>query len=196
MRLNNWSTVFAGALVLSTATLLAACTGSAGDPFTSTTSVTSGPPATPTASSTPPIDPTRAAAESAILDAYRGYWAAKVAILADTTVDPGAELDTYAVDTARAGVLETLLTYRTNRIDMVGAPVLHPAVSDIVPGAEGTATITDCVDVTDWQPIFRDTKKPAAAPGQATRVRSTSSAYFFDGRWTVRSYEVDRGAQC
>ena len=196
MRLNNSSKVIAGALLLSAASLSTACTRSGEDPAPPTPSVTRSAAATAPDSPTPSADPALAEAEAAILDAYRGYWAAKVAILADTAVDPGADLDRYAVDTARAGVLETLLTYRTNRIDMVGEPVLHPEVSDIKPGDEGTATIVDCIDVADWQPVHRDTLDPAAAPGQAIRVLATSSAFFFDGHWTIRSYEVDRETPC
>jgi hypothetical protein len=196
MRLKNWSKVIAGALVLSAATLPAACTRSVGDPVTPTSSVTSSTPAPTTDSSTATVDQTIAEDEAAILDAYRSYWAAKVTVLADTTVDPGPTLGAKAVGTARSGVLETLLTYRTNRIDMVGEPVLHPEVSDIVPGAKGTATITDCVDVADWQPIFRDTGEPAAAPGQATDVLTVSTAHFYDARWTIRTSVVDLDTPC
>ncbi|WP_149203874.1 hypothetical protein [Actinotalea subterranea] len=195
MSLNNLSKVIAGALIVSTATLLAACTGPDDTPMTT-------PPPSPTTtatatpSPTPTTDPDVAAAEVAILEAYRGYWATKVAILADPAVEPDGTLEAYAVDTALTDVYSTVLDFRSDRIMMVGEPILSPTVTEVVTGPEGTATIADCVDVADWQPVFRDTLDSAAAPGQATRVSATATAYFYDDRWTIRTYVVDREAPC
>lgn len=199
MRLNNWSMVTAGALIAALAVLPTACTRP--EPAaTASPTATTGPTPTQTPTleptPTPSIDPEVAAAEAAILDAYRGYWTTKVSILADPDPEPGTELETYAVDTALTDVYSTVLTYRSNRIVMVGEPILQPTVSDVVPGLEGTATITDCVDVANWQPTFRDSGDSAAAPGQATKVRTTSTAYFYDGRWTIRTSVVDRDTPC
>lgn len=194
MELKPWSRVIAGALIVSTAFLLAACTRSETflpSPTTSAATATTVAPS-PTATT----DPEVVAAQAAILKAYRGYWATKVAILADPSVEPGPELETYAVDTALTDVYSTVLRFRSDRIIMIGAPVLEPKVSEIVPGPDGTATITDCVDVANWQPLFRDTREAAAAPGQATRVTANASAYFYMDRWTVRTYVVDRDTPC
>ncbi|MBX9243813.1 hypothetical protein ICW40_03205 [Actinotalea ferrariae] len=195
MWLNNSSKVIAGALVVLTATLVAGCTPADEVPPTPTTST---PTTTPSASErpTPSVDPEVSTAEAAILEAYRGYWATKVAILADPAVEPGTALEAYAVDTALTDVYSTVLTYRSNRIVMVGEPITDPTVSEVVPGVEGTATITDCVDVGDWQPMFRDTGESAAAPGQASEVLTVSTAYFYMDRWTIRTSVVDRDTPC
>lgn len=195
MRLNIWSRVTAGALLIAASTLPVACTRSENPPVTSTPTVSQLSP-TPTATRTPTVDPEIAAAEAAVLEAYRGYWATKVTILADTSVDPGPELETYAIDTALTDVYSSVLTFRTDRIVMVGEPVLNPVVSEIVPGVEGTAAIKDCVDVANWQPMFRDTGDSAAAPGQATRVTANATAYYYLGHWTIRTYVVDRETPC
>ncbi|HEY3545796.1 MAG TPA: hypothetical protein VGK17_06855 [Propionicimonas sp.] len=200
MRLNSWSKVTAGGLFIAASLLLAACTGN--EPRIVPTSSSSAPgptlspSPTPTPTPTPTVAPEIAEAQAAILEAYRGYWATKVTILADTSVDPGPELETYAVDKALTDVYSSVLDYRHSRIVMVGEPVLSPVVSDIVPGVEGTATIADCVDVTNWQPMFRDTGESAAAPGQATRVAAKATAYFYLGHWTIRAYVVDRTTPC
>lgn len=196
MSLNNWSKVIAGALIVSTASLLAACTGPDDTPTAPSPSPATTATATPSPTPTPTTDPDVAVAEVAILEAYRGYWATKVAILADPAVEPDGTLEAYAVDTALTDVYSTVLDFRSDRIMMVGEPILRPTVTDVVTGPEGTATITDCVDVADWQPVFRDTLDSAAAPGQATQVSATATAYFFDDRWTIRTYVVDREAPC
>ncbi|MDO8119711.1 hypothetical protein Q6346_00110 [Isoptericola sp. b490] len=196
MTLHNWSRLSAGALVAFLALTSAACTPSEPEPTKSTTTQSVGPASSSPTTATPTVDPEIAAAEDAILQAYRGYWATKVAILADPVAEPGTELETYAVDTALTDVYSTVLSYRSAGIKMIGEPVLHPEVTDIVPGAEGTATITDCVDVADWQPVYRDSGDSAAAPGQATDVLRISTAYFYDGRWTIRTSVVDRETPC
>lgn len=198
MRLNNSSKVTRAAIVATLVLLTAACTADPAPTTTATGSTTSSTTtSSPTTSSpSPTVDPDVAAAEAAILEAYRGYWATKVAILADTSVDPDDTIDIYAIDTARSGLLETLLLYRSNRIITTGAPVLDPVVSDVVLDAPASATITDCVDVANWQPIYRDTRESAAAPGQATRVLMISTAAIYDDRWVIRTQEVNRETPC
>lgn len=198
MRLNNSSKVTRAAILATLALLTAACTPDPAPtttpPGSTTSSTTTSSPTT--SSPSPTVDPDVAAAEAAILEAYRGYWATKVAILADASVDPDDTIDTYAIDTARSGLLETLLLYRSNRIITTGEPVLDPVVSDVVLDAPPSATITDCVDVANWQPIYRDTRESAAAPGQATRVLMISTAAIYDDRWVIRTQDVDRETPC
>lgn len=145
---------------------------------------------------TAPVDPTVAAAEAAILKAYRGYWDAKVAIYADPPQSVAPDLQTYAVDQALADVGQTQLTLRQSGILFRGSPAIQPTVSDVVVGNGGTATITDCVDSTNWQPVYAATGASAAAPGQAPRLITTSTAYFYDGRWTIRASVVNRDKTC
>ncbi|GAA3819612.1 hypothetical protein [Cellulomonas soli] len=144
----------------------------------------------------PSVDPTIAQAEAAILEAYQGYWDAKVAAFSDPASDPGAELEQFAVDQAFADVASSVFTFRRNGIKVTGAPVLSPTVSEIVTGSEGSARIVDCVDGSQWQPIYVATGEPAAVPGQATRLTTTSTAYYYVDHWTIRTSEVDRGAPC
>ena len=71
-----------------------------------------------------------------------------------------------------------------------------PTVSDIVHGSEGTATIIDCVDGTNWQPVYTATGESAAAPGQVQKLLTTSTAYFYVDHWTIRTSNVDRNTPC
>ncbi|WP_315092727.1 hypothetical protein [uncultured Cellulomonas sp.] len=182
----------AGLLVV--AVLLGACTQPEPTP-SPTPSVSTATP-TSTVSPTSSVDPTIAAAEAAILEAYQGYWSAKVAAWADPTKDPGPELLTYAVDTALTDVQASVLQFRQDGIAVTGRPVLAPRVSNVVPGEAGTAAIVDCVDASTWTPIFTATGESALAPGYSARVLTNSTAYFYDGRWTIRTSVVDRDKPC
>lgn len=186
--------VAATALII-VAALLAACT----DPApVRTQSPSISPTATPspTPSPTPSIDPTVAQAEAAILEAYQGYWDAKVAAFADPTKDPGPELERFAVDKAFADVASSVFTFRDSGVSVTGRPVLSPTVSDVVTGDSGSATIVDCVDGTGWQPIYTASGESAAVTGQAVRLLTTSTAYYYVDHWTIRTSNVDREAPC
>lgn len=187
-----------GAIVVTVvALLLAACSrNSAPAPHTTTSSVTATTDAPMTATSRPSADPAVAAAEAAILSAYRGYWAAKVAVYADPPQTIGPDLQTYAVDQALADVGQTQFTLRQSGIVFRGSPSIQPTVSDITLGVGGSAKITDCVDSTNWQPVYTATGASAAAPGQAARLITDSTAYFYDGRWTIRASVVNRDKTC
>lgn len=178
------------------AALLAACSHPSPDPSPTTTlSATSPDPApSPTPSPTPSVDPTVAAAEAAILEAYRGYWDVQIEMFADPSKDQGADLGKYAVDTAFSDVAGTVLYFRQQGIRWTGKPTISPKVSDVVIGQ--SATITDCVDSTDWLPVRADTGDPAAVAGQAPRVVGKSSAYYYDNHWVIRTSTLDRSTTC
>lgn len=176
------------------AALLGACTDPGPSP--SPTPVVSTPAPTPTPSPTPSVDPTIAQAQAAILEAYKGYWDAKIAAFADPTKDPGPELERFAVDKAFADVVSSVFTFRDSGIAVTGQPVLTPTVSDVEIGTSGSATIVDCVDGTEWQPVYTATGESAAAPGQVQKLLTTSTAYFYVDHWTIRTSNVDREAPC
>jgi hypothetical protein len=185
----------AAVLGIVVAVLLAACTsGGSGPSPTSTLTITSSPTAAPTP--TPAVDPETAAAEAAILQAYQGYWDAKVASFADPVKDQDPDLQHFAVDTALADAQEAILSFRSNGIAVVGQPVLAPVVSDITMSETKSAKITDCVDITNWQPVYAATGASAAPADQNLRVPTESTAFFFDGHWTIRASVVDREKTC
>ncbi|WP_426592611.1 hypothetical protein ACPPVS_12625 [Cellulomonas sp. McL0617] len=182
-------------IVIAAAMLSACTTARQPEPATSATVAVEASP-TPTATPTPTLSAEQSAAQAAILAAYHGYWDAKVAAFANTTVDPGAELRKFAVDTALADVIEGVYTFRRSGIVVTGAPTLDPEVSDIVVGDGGKATIVDCVDGAAWTPIYSDSGKSAAAPGLATRLVTTSTALYYDNRWTIQKSAVDHDTTC
>lgn len=184
------------------AALLAACSGPAPAPTPSVTitTPTKSPASLPTPSPTPSVDPTTAAAEAAILKAYQGYWDTKVQIFAAPSVGSASfealwtQFALYAVDTAQSEVYSTAFDMQRNGIAVHGQPTMAPTVSNIVPGQ--SASITDCVDSTDWQPVYTATGKSAAAPGQAPRLVTKSTALFYDDRWVINASVVSRDTPC
>lgn len=182
--------------VLLTLVAVAGCTQPDGDatPSTSapTTSATTPPPSSPT----PTVDPSIAEAEELILEAYRGYWAAKVASFADPTQPQDSNLAVYAIDTALTDAQATLFQLQQDGIRLVGEPALEPSVNNIVLEAELTAEIADCVDSANWTPLSVRSGEPVGAPDQSLRVQASATAYFYDGRWTIRSFVADRDAPC
>lgn len=188
-RRSRWSGAVA---CIAAASLLAACTPDDPGPTTAPPTQTT----SPTPSATPSVDPAIAEAEASILEAYQGYWAAKVASFADPTQPQDPNLAHFAIDTALAEAQSTLFSMQSNGIAFVGEPQLAPVVSNISLGDESTAAITDCVDVTDWQPVYTVTGDSAAAPDQALRVPTESTAYFYDGRWTIQTSVVHRDTTC
>ncbi len=136
------------------------------------------------------------AAEAAALEAYQGFWDAQVAYLAAPNEPEPDALRQYAVDKALSGVREVARLYAANGIVARGEPVISPEVTSVSLDGEPTATISDCVDSTDWQPVYADSGESAAAPGQFTRQINESEAIFFDGRWVVRETAVLRDRSC
>lgn len=183
----------AGLLLL--ALSLAACSPDAPEP-TATSTTTSSSPSTSSSPVTPTTDPELEAAEASILEAYRGYWAAKVASYADPTQPQDPSLAVYADDTALTDAQSTIFTLRESGIVIPGEPVLAPVVSDIVLGDAPTAAITDCVDSTNWQPIYVATKESAAAPDQAMRVVAEATAFVAEGQWRIRTFVIQRDRTC
>lgn len=176
------------------AVVLAGCTDTAPEPTNSGTRTPV--PTSSTATPTPTTDPEIVAAEEAILQAYYGYWAAKVASYADPTQPQDPNLQVFADDTALTDAQTTVFTLRSNGIAIPGEPVLSPVVSDIVLAPAASAAITDCVDAANWQPVYVATGASAAAPDQAMRVVTESTAFVIDGSWRIRTSVVYRDQTC
>lgn len=179
------ATAFAG--------LLSSCSGSGSDtPSTTNSSSTSTVPAPST--TTPSSSPTSTAAASAIA-AYNGYWAAQVRSQANPSKPQDPKLVRYASGKALAGAQSTLLVFRQNGIAMRGAPVLSPTVES-VDGSGQIVSVKDCVDSSNWKPIYVATGKSALAPGQAPRVVVDSVVGLAKGSWTVTDSVVHRDQTC
>ncbi|MCU1493409.1 MAG: hypothetical protein JWO62_1173 [Acidimicrobiaceae bacterium] len=179
MSSRRWRSVAAALLALTAAS----CNGS------------STPKAQPTpsdnASASSTADPNALASDSA-LAAYRGFRRAQVAAEAVANAHDPA-LAKYAGDKALAQERANLLQLASAGIVVRGAPVLHPVVDSASPQA---VTITDCVDTTGWQPVYKATGKSAAAPGQPTTVLATALARPYGDGWLIVELTTERSRPC
>lgn len=198
------------ALAATLASMLAACGGGSASSTPTVTTTTSSvpsetaatepatPPATttdPTAEATPSVDSAVAQATADILVTYQAWWDAWVQYLADPTNEP-PELSYNSQDKALGGVRDAADRYAFNGIVNTGAPVISPVVSDVSFEASGSATIRDCVDVTNWQPVYAATGESALAPDQPTRVVVVSTAFIYADRWVIGDATMDRETSC
>lgn len=177
------------------AVVMSGCTGSdtPAPDLSPTTSGSSSAPGATSARSSSAADP---ATEQAVLTAYRGYWAQRVKAQAAPSEGVPTALATYAVDKAAADVASSLVLFTQQGIEIRGEPVLSPAVTAVTSGNPATASIRDCVDSTNWTPVFADTGASALPPGQPTRVIVESTASTYAGRWVIRTSTVFRDRTC
>jgi hypothetical protein len=155
------------------------------------------PVAEPSRKSTP--DPTaseRAAAERAVLTAYRRMQDSITAAYANPT-RPHRDLQQYAADKALAEIYETLYFYEKNGIVLRGEPTISPRVTSVdLDGIPRVATIVDCFDQRNWVPVDAKTGESVSAPGQNHRYVITSVARELEGRWYIVRSTPDRSRKC
>lgn len=151
---------------------------------------------TPIATITPtPTPDSTALATAGAMAAYRGFRHAQVAAEAVANAH-SPDLAKYAGDAALAQERANLLQLAHAGIVVKGAPVLSPKVTNVALGAARAVTITDCLDVSDWQPVYKATGKSAAAPGQPTRVLATAVARPYGDGWLIQQLTTDRSRPC
>lgn len=171
---------------------LAGCTSSADTGNTPSAPLTTSP--TETTPSSPTPDPTSSAG-SAALGAYLGFREALV--VAQRSANPSEpNLERYAADKALAQSRASLLIQQQAGIVFKGKPVFNPHVLTVDLSGTGSVTISDCVDSSDWTPVYEATGKSAAAPNQPARVPVSAVASTYAGRWVVRSMTSDRSRTC
>jgi len=135
-------------------------------------------------------------AEEAVLQAYRGYWDGVVASFADPTQPQSPALAEHSDDAALTDAQSALIQLRSDGIHLVGAPALAPDVTAVELDGSKTATIVDCVDASDWMPVFTNSGASAAAPDQPTRVTYEVTAFHPENKWLIRRVTVHRDRPC
>jgi hypothetical protein len=168
--------------------MVAGCGGSAD------TSPSSSPSAPATASS-PTADP-QAAAKATVLAVYRKMWAAQVRAYASGTLK-GAGLETYAGDKALSKIKVTALYYQQHGSVMKGEPTLSPKVTAINTSTQPySATITDCVDTTNYVQVDKKTGKPVGTLDSNRRHVTTFKANPIAGKWRITDFDIARDRTC
>lgn len=136
-------------------------------------------------------------AETKAMAAYTGFREAYIAAAA-TADARTADLAKYVGDPL---LLETRLALQTQGgqgIVYQGRPTWSARATAVnVSTRPFSVTIEDCLDTTNWTPVYKATGKPAAAGGQALRYVVTSTAQLYDdGRWLINQSKADRSRSC
>ena len=127
------------------------------------------------------------------MSTYRAYWKARVQALAEPTKSLPKALTRYGSGAAVSDMNAAVLLFRQQGIELRGEPVLSPDVTEI---ATRKASIVDCVDSTNWKPVYAATGKSALAPGQAARTVMNASLTKTGDTWQVVTATVERDRTC
>lgn len=149
-------------------------------PNTSTTAVS--PAASPSAESTDP----QAAEKSAVLEAYRRFWAEQVKAYSKAS-SAGTDLEEYATALALAETESDLKDLRSKGIFATGAPTHDVALDSFQPDRKVPyAKLTDCLDSSEWRFVYGKSGEPVAMPSnRLTRYQTKVEAEKWGKQWKV-----------
>ena len=154
-------------------------------PTTSPVSVTSSPSPSVSAST---------AADADALVAYRGMWNAFVE--AAKVPDPSVPvLRQYASDDALKMIVGSLVIDRDQGKVVKGPLIINPSVTSLKPADRPTeATITDCVDDTNWLEYKKSGELWNKEPGG--KHHTTATVKLAGGVWKVSSFTLEVKGTC
>ncbi|MEU3296676.1 hypothetical protein ABZ722_30580 [Streptomyces longwoodensis] len=136
----------------------------------------------------------QASAKAEVLGVYRSYWDAQVRAYAKAS-PIGTGLEKYAFDKALGKAESELVALKLNGNVIKGEPKLSPKVTAVsLDESPKKATITDCVDVTDWRLLKEKTGAEVKLPKERlTRFVTTISARTVGDKWMiVETQQQDR----
>ncbi|MEW2078101.1 MULTISPECIES: hypothetical protein [unclassified Streptomyces] len=175
------TTMTAASLTLCALVALSACGASDGD---GEAAVETSP--TPSASSSASSDPKEAVKREAIA-AYQGYWQEMEKLYADES-GAGANLKKYAASAAlKNATADAKRTHDRGLINIGDVRVIDPAVTKYdAKGKIPNATISGCLDISQWQTVDVDTKKPVTLPSnRLTKYLIVSTLEKWPEGWRV-----------
>ncbi|MGW1533872.1 hypothetical protein [Streptomyces aureus] len=189
--LRNWKSA---TVLLVAGGLLALPACSSSDKTNAETGKPSAAPKSPSATTT--SDPTKAAQDEAIA-AYEAYWREMEKLYADPT-GRKAHLDRYAASAALKNAeadakrAHTHGRIYTGRVALTDQTVIRADAEGEIPNA----TVSSCLDISKWQTIDAETKKPVSLPAnRLTKYLIVSTVEKYPGGWRVTSDEP-QGKSC
>jgi hypothetical protein len=142
-----------------------------------------------------PTPSTTDLAKAKVISTYTGFWNTAVQAWTQGSLD-NVQVDKYAVDDGDYLIKSALEYYISQNLVMRGRPVLHPVVSVInLTKKPYTATVSDCIDDTNFYPVNKTTGTPATLAKTGHR-HPASYQERFDGQWWVVNGSIDRTKTC
>ena len=147
------------------------------------------------ATASTPVDEV-ALAEAAVLEAYRGMWAAFDQAGRAPRADPDdPRLAAYAAGDALRVLVGGLASMREDGVVIDGEVVLAPEVVDLSPAQEPTtARVEDCGDSTNWLTVSLDTGR--VSDGPRGRQLVIANLHHTAGGWKVVDFAVRGVGSC
>jgi hypothetical protein len=141
---------------------------------------------TPTPSPTVSVDPAEAAKKEAIA-AYQNYWQEMERLYADRS-GAGANLKKYAALAAlKNATADAKRAHDHGRVYVGSVSVINPTVTEYdATGKIPNATVSSCLDISQWQPVDAATKKPVTLPtNRLTKYLIVSTLEKWPEGWRV-----------
>ncbi|MEU8795418.1 secreted protein/lipoprotein [Streptomyces sp. NPDC048643] len=141
-------------------------------------------------------DPMEAARKEAIA-AYAAYWREMEKLYADPKGE-GAHLDRYAASAALKNAETDATRAHGGGLIYVGdVTVTDPMVTKAdISGKVPNATITSCLDISDWRTVEAKSKKPVKLPAnRLTKYMVLSTVEKYPAGWRVTS-DTPQGKSC
>lgn len=153
------------------------------------------PSASPTESTSPAPNPS-SEAEQAVLNAYDAYWEAQKKVYKTGSLK-GVDLQPSIADKALAKVRVTTVYYEDRGLAMEGEPKLDPKVTALsLKQDPHTATITDCVDNSDYFTVYKKTGKRVKTTDTVRRHPQTTKVQMIGKKWIVVDATIARDRTC
>ncbi|EDY49255.1 hypothetical protein [Streptomyces clavuligerus] len=128
----------------------------------------------------------QAEAKKTVEQTYRSYWDAQAKAFEKVDVR-NTGLEKYGFDQAYSKVLADVANMKIKGSAMRGAPQIKPDVTAVSLGeSPKKATITDCVDVSNWTLVDAKTDKELQLPkNRLTRFVVSASARTVGDEWKI-----------
>ncbi|WP_063820117.1 hypothetical protein [Streptomyces europaeiscabiei] len=138
-----------------------------------------------TADSSPSPTSTAKPEEAAVLAAYNHSWDAQIEAYAKAS-SAGTDLKKYTTLRALSDVESDLEAMRKAGQVTTGKPSIHPKDPKVTDGEIPKATLTDCIDTTNWNLVEKASKKKVPLPSERlTKYVSTATLEKWGTKWMV-----------
>lgn len=188
----------AAATALVATLALAACSSSDGSNQAAKTPTASSPPPSNSAPATPSpsADPAEAAQQEAIA-LYRTYWDEMERVYATASVE-GTDIKKYAALTALSRPQNDVERMQKDGSLITGSVTVNSPTAKVNLNRKiPNATVTSCLDVSQWRVIDRDTKEPLPLPSERlTKYITIATLERWADGWKVIEDKPQTGRPC
>jgi hypothetical protein len=120
-----------------------------------------------------------------VIAAYADSWDAQTEAYKRAS-SAGTDLKKYTTLRALADIESDLSAMRKAGQVTTGQPIIHPKVIKVTAGEIPKATVSDCVDTTNWTLIDKASKKRVPLPtGRLTKYVTITSLEKWGTKWMV-----------